>query len=373
MSEFLIPTNQPLTDSFSLKIPLAQCNVIDKRLTSLTCLYYESIDAHDSQLNPPKPLVFEQNGVKVRFSLCEIQIHDKEQNIKIPTKFVVLTVSAKLLYADYFQGITKKNIYKVYSEFIKYDVITCDFEVFLSGIISDVDICFNRYCDTEQIFIDALQELENQADTKKKYIRIVDEFGNKGISFNRRDFATPSLPFIKIYHKELELLHNSTVFWNTYLFDKYKSSIKGLTRFEATIRNYKHKDRLDKYAILSKFRTLKEFLELPQADLMKFCIFSINSYIEKKARVKAPDLSPTDHIIFELMQNCVIKGYSYDDLIVIADSFNASSVEVGRMTKSRMRKKIKDLFDLLIHKDLKIHSQAMQNAHIKEYLTFLNL
>ena len=373
MGEFLIPTNQPLTDSFSLKIPLLQCDVIDKRLTSLTCLYYESIDAHDSQLNPPKPLIFEQNGVKVRFSLCEIQLHDKEQNIKIPTKFVVLTVSAKLLYGDYFQGINKNNIYKIYSEFIKYEVIYCDFDVFLSGIISDVDICFNRYCDTEQIFIDALHELENQADTKKKYLRIVDEVANKGISFNRRDFATPSLPFIKIYHKELELIHNSSIFWNTYLFDKYKKSIKGLTRFEATIRNYSHKARLEKYGILSKFRTLSEYLELPQEDLMKFCVFSINSYIEKKARVKAPDLSPTDHIIFELMQNCVFKGYSGKDLLSIADSFKGSNAETTSVAQSRMRKKIKDLFDLLIHKDIKIQSQATQNAHIKEYLTFLNL
>ena len=372
MQNNIIPTNQALTDSFSLKIPLAYCEVIDLRLTSLTCLYYESIDAHDSQLNPPKPLIFEKNGVKVRFSLCEIQIHDKEQNIKIPTKFVNLTVSAKLLYSNYFQGITKDNIYQIFSEFIKYDVIKVSFEHFKQGIISDVDVCFNRYINNELQFIDSCETLMSQTGIKSKWLKITNEPTNKGISFNRRDFATPSIPFIKIYHKELELLNNSTIFWNNYLFEKYGDHIKGLTRFEATIRNYKHKERLKKYGILDSFRTLDDYLQLPQNDLMKFCIFSINGYIETKARVKAPDLSPTDHIIFELLQNCIIKGYDFKHLEAICETFKGSTSESTKVAKSRIKKKIKDLFDLIIHKDLKLQTQASHNKHVLSYLEFLN-
>lgn len=368
-----IPTNTPLTDSFSLKVPFNYCEIIDERLTSQTCVYYESLDMIDCELNPPKPILIQNNGITIRIGLCEIPIFDNETKEKTQTKFINLTVSAKLLKNRYFEGINKNNIELLYKEFIAFNVFKCSYETFLSGYISDVDICLNRYTNSPQCFEDALDVLISQTGNKGKHLHKVSESMNIGLSFNKRDFAKPSIPFIKFYHKEFELLSKSADFYNFYLFPDYAHAIKNLTRCEVTIKNYDHKQRLKKFNICPQFKTLAEYLEISQKELFNVIVFSINSYIENKPRQKAPNLSPTDHLIYELIQNCIMSGYDHKTLLNIVLTFKGSSLETTQVAQSRMRKKITDLFDLLIHKDVKIQSQANHNKHVLEYLNFINL
>ncbi|MBA0883798.1 hypothetical protein [Flavobacterium undicola] len=367
-----IPINIPLTDSFSLKIPFHLCEVVDLRLTSQTAVYYESLDAVDCELFPPKPLKFEINGMTIRIGLCEIPIFDNETKEKNQTKFINLTVSSKLLKYRYFEGINKNNIEILYKEFLDFKVFTCSFETFLSGYISDVDICINRYSNSPQCFEDALHVLTAQCGNKQKHLHFVSQPNNLGLAFNKRDYAKPSIPFIKFYHKEFELISKSAEFYNFYLFPQYYHAIKNLTRIEVTIKNYAHKERLKKFGVCPQFKTLEEYLQISQKDLYNVVIFSINSYIENKARQKAPNLSPTDHLIYELIQNCVFKGYDYKALLPIVDSFKGANAQSTEVAKSRMRKKVKELFDLLIHKDVKIQSEVRHNAHVLEYLNFIN-
>lgn len=368
-----IKVNSPLTDSFSLKIPFLHCEIVDLRLTSQTAIYYESLDAVDCELFPPKPLKFETNGMTIRIGLCEIPLLNFETKEKVQTKFISLTVSSKLLKERYFEGITKNNIELLYNEFIAFNVFKCSFETFMSGYISDVDICINRYSNSPQCFNDSLNVLTAQCGNKAKHLHHVNESLNLGLAFNKRDFAKPSLPFIKFYHKEYELLSKSIEFYNCYLKKNYENEIKNLTRIEVTIKNYDHKKRLDKYGICSQFKTLEEYFNLTAKELYNVVVFSINSYIETKPRQKAPNLSPTDHVIYELMQNCILKGFDFKTLLCIVESFDGGSVKSTEVARSRMRKKIKDLFDLLIHKDLKIEAQATYNFHVLEYLSFIKL
>lgn len=367
-----IPINQALTDSLSLKIPLALCNVLDKRLTSLTAIYYETLDAVDCELLPPKPLVITQNGITCRFSLVEIPIWNNETQTKEQTKFINLTVSAKLLKERYFEGITKDNIAVLHQTFLNFEVFECDLSVFLGGVVSDIDICINRYCSSPKLFLDVCRSLWEQSGTKQKYLRLFPDANNMGLTFNSRVGARPSLPFIKAYHKELELLNKSADFFNAYLIP-YSYAITGLTRVEATIKNYAHKKRLEKYNILPKFRTLGEYLEIDLGKLYDFLTFSISAYIQTKARIKAPNLSPSEHIIFELIQNCVLKGYDFESLLAIADTFKGSTPASTPVARSRMRAKITEIFDLLYEKDLKIQSKAMYNNHVLDYLRYLKI
>ena len=367
-----IPINTPLTDSFSLKLLFDDCTIIDQRLTSQTCIYYESLDMVDCELSPPKPIKIISNGITIRIGLAEIPIFNAVTKEKNQTKFINLTVSSKLLKERYFEGININTVKYLYEEFIKFNIFTCTYETFLNGYISDVDICINRYSDSPQIFSDALDCLISQTGNKQKHLHKVSESMNMGLSFNKREHAKPSIPFIKLYHKEFELLGNSADFYNTYLFPHYALQIKNLTRIEVTIKNYAHKERLKKYNICPQFKTLTEYLNIPEKDLYNVVIFSINSYIENKIRQKAPNLSPTDHIIYELIQNCILSGYDFKTLQFIAMSFKGSSKQSTDVAQSRMRKKIKDLFDLLIHKDLKIQNKATHNNHVLEYLKFIN-
>ncbi|SHM72236.1 hypothetical protein [Flavobacterium xinjiangense] len=368
-----IPINIPLTDSFSLKVLFNECIIIDERLTSQTCIYYESLDLVDCELNPPKPILIQNNGITIRIGLCEIPIFDNETKQKNQTKFINLTVSAKLLKYRYFEGINRKNIKLLYDEFIQFKVFTCSFDCFLSGYISDVDICINRYTNSPLCFEDALNVLISQTGNKAKHLHKISESMNVGLTFNKRDFAKPSIPFIKFYHKEFELLSKSVDFYNFYLFPTYAKAIKNLTRCEVTIKNYAHKERLKKFNICPQFKTLDEYLNLSEKQLFNVIVFSINSYIENKPRQKAPNLSPTDHLIYELIQNCIMKGYDHKTLLNIVLTFKGSSLETTQVAQSRMRKKITDLFDLLIHKDVKIMTESNHNKHVLEYLNFINL
>lgn len=368
-----IPTNIALTDSLSLKIPFDECKVIDERLTSYTCIYYQSLDAVDCELHPPKPIVIQSYGITLRISLVEIPIFNEDKGEKIQTKFINLTLSSKLLKHRYFEGITKDTTLTLYNEFIALNVFRCSYDTFLGGYASDIDVCVNRYADSPNSFLDVLKSLISQSGNKAKHCHLIRQNENLGLTFNKRSFAKPSLPFIKLYFKHWELLSKSADFYNNFLFPEYANEIENLTRIEATIKNYDHKRRLAKFGILPQFKTLKEYLEIPQSDLLRFVKFSLGAYVIEQSRMKAPNLSPTEHIIFELIQNCILKGYDFDTLIMLVETFEGSTTESTQVSRSRMRKKIKELFDLQIHFDAKLQVKATANKHVNEYLNFLKL
>lgn len=383
-----IPVNIPFIDSLSLKLPLNDVTVIDTRLTSETLVVYTDTGEVETRINdfgqiddivhPPKPIIIEKKGVKIRLSIVNINLFDTVLNEKVPTKFINITLSSKMLKERYFEGINRNNIEYFYNEFMDFKVFKCSFRTFKKGIVSDVDVAINRYCSSLTAFSGALDALYLQSGTRSKYLRLFGKTenqkkeGNIGLSFSDRNSARPSTPFIKFYHKQMELLHKSSEFNENYLYN-YQCEIVGLTRVEATVKNHKHKRRLAKYDVLPMFRTLDDLLDINSQDLYNFVIFSLNAYITPRLRLKAPDLTPTDHIIFELLQNCVINGYDYDSLLSIADTFKASSKSAEGPTKSRIRKKITTLFDLLVHKDLKLLKKSKMNKDISEYLSYFKI
>ena len=118
---------------------------------------------------------------------------------------------------------------------------------------------------------------------------------------------------------------------------------------------------------------MKELLNLPGKDLKEFVSFSLGAYVVKRARIKAPDLSPTDHLIYELIQNCILKGYDLSSLLALADSFQGSSLESTDVARSRMRSRIKKLYELGASKDATIKHLEAQNSAVIAYLKSLGL
>jgi len=375
MNVRIIPINTPLIDSLSLKIPFLDCDIIDLRITSLTSTYYESLEAHDEDLNPPKPLLIKNNGISIRIQLISIPEYNRISNTSENVQYISLTISSKLLCENYFEGINSKTIEQIYNYFMSLEVFQCSYETFLNSKVSDIDICLNRYIDTPLLFSNTLDNLLTQVGTKRKFVYKTSEVENIGLSFNERRRAKPSTPFIKFYHKYFELITHSAEFYNTYLFKEFAHQVQNLTRCEATIRNYAHRKRLEKYGILSKFNTLNELLNIPKNELFKFICFSLNSYIEEKPRVKSPNLSPLEHIIFELMQNCYNKEYTLNDLLSIADTFKGNSKAVTDVSRTRIRNKIKELDNIILKNDVYGHikKQVLKNDKISDYLSIFNL
>jgi hypothetical protein len=371
MSILEIPCNTPLIDSLSLKIPLEDVTIIDKRLTSSTHTYYADLEVIELDAKPPKPIKISFNGINLTIGIAN-QPHTKTNGEQTTKPFVFLTLSSKLLKNRYFQGINNHNIESLYEHFIQFEIFFCTLEVFLNSQVNDIDVCLNRYVE-DAYFIKSLEKLQSQCGIKKDLSKIINEPLNKGISFKQRNTSTPGLPFIKIYHKELELLSKSLEFYEHYIKDSYSYQIINLSRVECTIRNYKHKRRLEKYNVLPMFRTLQELLDIPEANLYKFIVFSFNSYIEqiKPFNITA-QLSPNDFIIMSLMQKLILKGEDAKSLLHIADSYKTPNLKSKVVIQSKIRTKLKSTFDHLAFQK-SIVWQNTFNSHVTEYLKFLNL
>lgn len=363
-----IPIHTALIDSLSLKIPFSECSILDERLTSYTAVYYASLDEVDCELHPPKPIIIEQFGITLRIGLVDIPLYDESKEEKVLTKFINLTLSSKLLKRNYFEGIRKENIMQLYNEFIALDVFRCSYDSFLNGYVSDIDICVNLHVESRNHFQDALNLLVTNSGVKSRYCHLINKKENLGLTFNNRNYAKPSTPFIKLYFKQDELKSKSSEFYETFLKDEYSQQITGLTRIEATIKNYAHKQRLAKYNILPQFKTLKELLDLSKNSLQNFIRFSLKSYVEPTRKMKSPNLSPTDHIIFELIQKCIQMGHDEKSILSIAESFETTTEKTTANARSRIRTKIKNMMGLIINTDIKIQSKLNYNAHVLSYL-----
>ncbi len=165
-----IPINVPLIDSLSLKIPFLLCDILDLRITSLTSTYYESLESHDEDLNPPKPLLIKNNGISIRIQLISIPEFDRILNSSNNVQYISLTISSKLLCENYFQGINSKTIQQIYNFFMGLEVFQCSFQTFLNSKVSDIDVCINRTIDTPILFSNTLDNLLTQVGTKRKFV-----------------------------------------------------------------------------------------------------------------------------------------------------------------------------------------------------------
>ena len=362
-----IPIQTALTDSLSVSIPIEDVEVLDARLLDAPILYYPSIDHFEKDQLPNTPIVKENNGIKIRFSIFT-RPHAIDKEIQL--KFLKITVNSKLLHERYFDGITAENIHVVYERLIEYNVVMFCFETFLNSTCNDIDVCYNDYVASLQHFSRALDLSILDSLDRHKYLKKFwnEGNGNYGLSFNQRLTARPSTPFIKLYHKEHELINRSPEFWNTYLYKHFSQKIKGLTRVEATIKNYAHKKRLERYGILPPFKTLKEFLLIPEKSLKDFICFSASAYVGKQYRNKAYNLSPMDYLLYELIQTAITSGVDESYFEILISQYKGTNEKSDDVAKSRMRKKVNELKELAFAKDIKLKNQYDNANEVNSYL-----
>lgn len=359
--------NTPKIDSVSVYIPTELCILIDERLTSLTSIYYHSLEAYEDEKKPAKPIILTHESITIRFEIIN----------RIDGTFIKIVLTSKFIREKYFDGINKNNILEIYELLMSANIIHCTFKDFLKqSLVNDIDFCMDRKVNILETFTNAIESIYIQSGNKQKHLNPFREPTNKGLDFNKRNKATPSLPFNKLYHKGLELLHKESTneFYNRYLIKDFPpSEIKNLVRVECTLKNRKHLNRCIKRGIFSEFTTLEELLEIPTKEMHNFIVFSIDSYIHTLPRKKVFGLSPSEHLMFELMQTLVLKGYDYEYIINLTKTFTGQNQNSSKVGKKRLKKLATKLFDLLIHKDLKIQSKANQNSHILEYLNWLGI
>ena len=321
----------PTIDSLKIRIPLHQVEIKNESIKGSWIL----VNDITGEVSPGKfkenSYAIKQNGISVRFGI-ESQ---NTANRKVET-FLVILVNSKLLKREYFDGITEKNVGKVYDELIKYDVVSFSYKSFLSAECTDVDI--KKDCKMSlKGFDDSISSIEQHARPSKKRgqgYRRIKEKTNQGIEFSERKTTSfCSNPFFKIYHKELELNNNSSEF-----ADKYLSEIdySDTVRFECTIKNKKH----FRYLGVDE-TTLKNILELPINKMNEMMSTTISKHLEKRIiEIRTiSDLSPNSMIIYNMIIALMSFGHSFDNIK------NEVALN-GIKNKSKRSQKAKDLSEI---------------------------
>ena len=335
---------KPKLDSFRLIIPKKNVTQIDVRITEDFHRYYPDLDVVDEEIEEAKPLTNKFKGISSRYYIKEYRQGDKS------LQCVVIQVNAKMLQEQYFEGITKKTIEKAYDYIIGEGLIYVDYRSFLNSLITDIDICID-YSLSPALAVDVCKQLE-ELTFYKHYVNVFKPNASTqraGITWNNRAKAKPAKPFVKMYHKTLELLSKSIEFRDSFLQD---ININNIFRLEVTLKNAKDKDRHK----IKDSKTLKDFLDIPESKLTEICKSAIPKYLEMTNKPKSPKgLSPTDEYIFNIIDFAIKKGCGTNEILSFADTIQDKS------SKSRTKTRIKKLLTLSKKQDVLEHNTEVHN------------
>jgi hypothetical protein len=178
---------------------------------------------------------------------------------RIPTEYLTLKVTSKLLKQSYYDGINIDNLKQIV-EYLHSVGIPISIEKLLSAEITDIDFC-KDFTISEAKYPELIDSINSNAKSfkqSKRGLNIFNQKDNKGIEFSSRKTATPANPFFKIYNKFLD----SQSVKHSVFFSYYKLETNpDLHRLEFTLKNKRH---FDKYQLSNK---LIDFLTLDQTTL----------------------------------------------------------------------------------------------------------
>lgn len=369
--------NTGLIDSLKMRIKLTDVKVLDKRLVTDYIAYYPTLEAVDDDgvindvfghYSKAQPFVKILNGITYRFFIKAFITPKKTSE-----EYLVLQVSAKMLKQRYFEGITKSNYKLILDDINAFGIINISEQIFLQALVSDIDICINQL-----INIDSLKSAfslirEFPAKGKLPLIHFISRSNNQslnnfGVDFNKREKATNTSPYCKIYHKGYELLSKSLTFYNTYLSPLKASFLDNLVRYEFTIKAKQHKDFLIKKGFNADIKTFKDLIFIPSKDLTAIAKSGIRYYVDPPTQSKAnKELSPTDIQIQSLMSIIINMGGEEDKLFQYLYSIDCP------VTKSRSKTKTKKLLDDMKNRNENLKRKLETNNESYQFLANLGL
>lgn len=331
-------------DSLKIRVPRHKVEYIDPTFAQEYQKVFITTGELENHVNLDKHKVNIENGITTRIAVfhCLTGQFAEEQ--------IIIQCNAKQLKEKYFQGINNETIIDLYNYIISLKIIYLSIDTFLNAYVSDIDFCYDVNVSVKSM-IEANAEIHRKINpscyryVSKPFRR---EKENVGIQFNTREKATPAKPYVKIYHKTLELETQSSLFSQTYLKNQ---NFKNIGRLEFTLKNAKHKKYLD-----LQFQSLKDLLDLNQDVLEKIIFSGIMKYIERKIILREfKDLSPTDRLLLHFMNRTINKG---DDKEMLYASLNIFD---NPQERSRMKKKLIQLIENVDDKDRLVANRETLN------------
>ena len=228
-------------DSLKIRIPFANVKVIDSQLT--TFQIPALIDAETGEWTiEEESAKWKQGSLQREYTGYHLYFKvEMQQTAKGKAeKYLCILFSSKALEGRYLEGITLQNIRAIYERIIGAKVVHFSFEEFTKGEGTDIDFKRDFEASPEQLkeMLPFLRDATKPTKEAGNGVRLFREKNNLGAQWaNRKTTATQKAPFLKVYHKGIELGSKSADFRRKYL---PKGTAQNLARVETTVKNKRH-------------------------------------------------------------------------------------------------------------------------------------
>jgi len=273
----------------------------------------------------------DEKGIKVRWAKEVRQCGNNKSEERY-----VIQINAKMLGSDYFQGINEKNIRKVYDYLQSFKVLEFSFDDFLDGYVYDCDLCYDVSA-TPEVWNALCKRCHSMV--KLEYMKYVpdgwtDNKSNVGLEFNKRTAGTPTHPFIKLYHKGLELSNNSWEFNKNFIG---KNNLP-IGRLEYNFKRRKHFEYFDVNVV-----TLRDLLGLGIGILKRMLLGAISKfYFEKRTIVRnISKLGPQEYYLRFLVSALIDTGKGNEWFLRCVDDYKKNTEDVADSQIARLKTYIK--------------------------------
>lgn len=345
-------------DSLKVRIPLKEVEIINKGLNAKWLLVNQETGETDTNYFKENSFPINENGIKTRFAIEKQKISFKEAET-----FLIILFNSKILKERYLEGITIDNIKEVYQKLISYGVVKFSFDSFMFAECTDVDFKRDTIRKHFKDITKSLFQLVKESKVKNEGAQLFNRADNIGIEFSARD-TTSFLknPFLKIYHKGLELRNNSKEFFGAYLFGVIPDEkLTDRIRIEYTIKNKKH----FRYFKVND-TTLKNILELTEEKKKEMLRSILNNHLQferVEITMHRNELTPTEIVILGLIEANLQMNLQYNYLIEEI----LKGIE-NKTQRSRKRVELRKLYDTYL-KGQKSDIKAESFGNFLDWLT----
>ncbi|MCI5093482.1 hypothetical protein [Phaeodactylibacter sp.] len=290
---------------------------------------------------------YPHTGVEVSYKYEAMNVGGRR-----PERFISIGIHSKMLGERYLQGINSKSVHSLYSEIQRHGLIDVDaLSLFDKSSCTDVDIKRDEILSPKALKAQ-ISDLKKSVFGKRKHlVKTFRKADNLGIQFSERSTTSfKSAPFLKIYHKGIELMQESNLFASKHLAELIYEYI---ARIETTIKNRKH----FKYLYGDDFNpSLSNVVCLTAEQQQKALETAKAVYIDSKnvaAKRKAMtdqvrNLKGVDKMLFAFLQNFIQDGKTIDEAVQFAvlEMYQGED-QVSRNYRTRYKKKLHDLYELI--------------------------
>ena len=272
-------------DSTKVRVPLADCQILNDSLQDKWLTVHSVTGEISNSDFKSNCYTTEKNGIKLRIGIESMNTSaafTKEN--PIGERFITMVITSKMLEEEYFKGITKETLPRVYDYIMSLQVFSCSYETFCHSMVTDTDICkdFNANFGEMRELMKSMEKHSTPYSAKGVGVRAYLNGDNQnGIEWNDRNTTSLRHPFVKVYSKHLDFYgygvkQDRKHFAANYINEK---DCKDRYRVEVTIKNRK---AFKAYGVTDT--TLINVVSLSQERMAEMVSKSINKNIEKPTR-----------------------------------------------------------------------------------------